>query len=79
MVSYEVLEVEKIEVAETVQFHLRRLLSSVKRKLTFKLKFKDPWVVLASETLSPGYFLYMVSCNTTLFDSFWTNRERDTG
>lgn len=56
MDTYAILNVEKVEVVETINFHIHRLLSSVRWKITFKTKFKDPWIVLATKTMSPTIF-----------------------
>ena len=50
--TYEVLERKEVKIVGVLEFHMKRLTSSIHRKLSFKQKFVDPWVINISEYIS---------------------------
>lgn len=49
--SYSSLNETKIEVSPVLEWQFSRFLSSIRRKLIFKQKFKNPWMVEISENI----------------------------
>lgn len=56
MQSYDELRKSEVKVSPVLEWHLKRVLNSIHRKITFKQKFKNPWCVEVVEYLYKDIF-----------------------
>lgn len=54
--TYEVLKEKKLNVVVTLQYHLKRILDSIRRKISFHQKFRNPWVIEVTEYIAPPIY-----------------------
>ena len=60
--SYDALEEKMIDIKGILSFHVFKILQRLNRRITFKEKFKNPWIVEVGK--HPLYwFLQMVPSN----------------
>ena len=56
--SYEELEKKDVKVVELLKFYIDLLIKSIRRKLTFRQTFRNPWTSSASTFVQQGTFYY---------------------
>lgn len=54
--TYQVLANKHVKTYEIIQFHFKKILQGIYRRLTFKQKFKNPWVAEVGEYICPEVF-----------------------
>ena len=50
--TYEVLRNKDVKIASILQFHFKRILASLYRKISFHQKYRNPWVIEVTEYIS---------------------------
>lgn len=73
MESYDKLKEKNIEISALLEWHFSNICRSIHRRITFKQKYKNPWMVEVSERIHRDLFIasykaikdYSVSFGTT--------------
>ena len=55
--SYERLKTKKIDAVSLIEWHFANICHSINRNITFRQKFKNPWVVEVSERIQRDIFI----------------------
>ena len=57
METYERLKEKKTDTYKIVEWHYRTIVETIKRRITFRQNFKNPWVIEISERIQREIFL----------------------
>jgi len=55
--SYERYKTKEVAVAEIAQWRFAEILKTVKRRITFKEKFNNPWTITVTEQIHRSIFV----------------------
>ena len=54
--TYEILKTKKVDIASLLEFHFTQVLNSIRRRLTPRQKFRNPWTIeVQREIFSPAF------------------------
>ena len=69
--SHEKLKKKEHSVQEILKFHISHLLECVYRRLSFRQKFKNPWLIEATERVNCKIFFEWFKAIEDVFNCFW--------